>query len=156
MWGWKTSVLLSVKHHTWQLQENVLGQKSRFRISKTKTLPRTLSLVLRKQKSAIGKTKRVWYFYPRFSNKPLSVLHFLKQRIFRCFDGECATTKFIFILLFSSDAWRRPRNNGKLQMDNKKDMFPDEIPERAKSCSFDVPLEDEKEEYDIHPKHAPV
>ena len=41
-------------------------------------------------------------------------------------------------------------------MDNKKDMFPDEIPERAKSCSFDVPLEDEKEEYDIHPKHAPV
>ena len=64
--------------------------------------------------------------------------------------------KFIFILLFSSDAWRRPRNNGKLQMDNKKDMFPDEIPERAKSSSFDVPLEDEKEEYDIHPKHAPV
>ena len=64
--------------------------------------------------------------------------------------------KFIFILLFSSDAWRRPRNNGKLQMDNKKNMFPDEIPERAKSSSFDVPLEDEKEEYDIHPKHAPV
>ena len=64
--------------------------------------------------------------------------------------------KFIFILLFSSDAWRRRRNNGKLQMDNKKVMFPDEIPERAKSSSFDVPLEDEKEEYDIHPKHAPV
>ena len=64
--------------------------------------------------------------------------------------------KFIFILLFSSDAWRRRRNNGKLQMDNKKDMFPDEIPEGAKSSSFDVPLEDEKEEYDIHPKHAPV
>lgn len=64
--------------------------------------------------------------------------------------------KFIFILLFSSDAWRRPCNNGKLQMDNKKDMFPDEIPERAKSSSFDVPLEDEKEEYDIHPKHASV
>ena len=41
-------------------------------------------------------------------------------------------------------------------MDNEKDMFPDEIPERAKSSSFDVPLEDEKEEYDIHPKHASV
>ena len=41
-------------------------------------------------------------------------------------------------------------------MDNKKDVFLDEIPERAKSSSFDVPLEDEEEEYDIHPKHAPV
>lgn len=41
-------------------------------------------------------------------------------------------------------------------MANKKDMFLDEIPERAKSSSFDVPLEDEEEEYDIHPKDAPV
>ena len=55
-----------------------------------------------------------------------------------------------------SDAWRRRRNNGKLQVDNKKDMFLDEIPERAKSSSFDLPLEDEEEEYDIHSKHAPV
>jgi len=105
---------------------------------------------------AIEKTKRVWYFYPRFSNKPLSALHFVKWRIFRCFDGECATTKFILTLLFSSDAWRRRRNNGKLQMDNKKDMFLGEIPERAKSSSFDAPLEDEEEEYDTHPKHTPV
>lgn len=36
-----------------------------------------------------------------------------------------------------------------------KRTFPDEIPEREKSSSFDVPLEDEEEEYDIHPNHAP-
>ena len=41
-------------------------------------------------------------------------------------------------------------------MDNKKDMFLGEIPERAKSSSFDAPLEDEEEEYDTHPKHTPV
>ena len=121
-----------------------------------KRCPAHCLLPLENRNRRSGKPNVFWYFYPRFSNKPLSVLHFPKQRIFRCFAGECATTKFIFILLFSSDAWRCCRNNGKLQMDNKKDMFPDEIPEHAKSSSFDVPLEDEKEEYDLHPKHAPV
>lgn len=41
-------------------------------------------------------------------------------------------------------------------MDNNKDMLLDEIPERAKSSSFDEPLKGGEEEYDTHPKHAPV
>ena len=40
--------------------------------------------------------------------------------------------------------------------DLKKDIFPDELPEGAPSSLFDEPLEDEDQEYDVHPKHARV
>ena len=42
--------------------------------------------------------------------------------------------------------WERRSNRSRLQMDDiKKGMFPDEIPERTKSSSFYVPLENEEE-----------
>ena len=42
--------------------------------------------------------------------------------------------------------WERRSNRSRLHMDDiKKDMFQDEIPERTKSSSFDVPLENEEE-----------
>ena len=40
--------------------------------------------------------------------------------------------------------------------DLKKDIFSDELPEGAPSSLFDEPLEDEDQEYDVHPKHARV
>ena len=47
-------------------------------------------------------------------------------------------------------------NNDINPADLKKDMFPDELPEDAPSSFSAEPLEDEDEEYDVHPKHAPV
>ena len=91
-----------------------------------------------------------------------------KLRIIRYFDGNDKTTtkKVHFYSRFSSDAWRRRRRRRRsgLQMDDsdinpadlKKDMFPDELPEGAPSSLSAEPLEDGDEEYDVHPKHAPV
>ena len=40
--------------------------------------------------------------------------------------------------------------------DLKKDMFLNELPKAAPSSLSAEPLEDYDEEYDVHPKHAPV
>ena len=68
-------------------------------------------------------------------------------------------------LLFFSDAWRRRRRR---RRSGKMDESEMEIPEvhnqgvssEAKrkifSALFDEELHDEQEEYDVHPKHAPV
>lgn len=66
MWGWKTSVLLSVKHHTCQLRENVFGHKSTFRIQRRKLCPAHCLLPSENRNRRSGKPNVFGIFTPDF------------------------------------------------------------------------------------------
>ena len=66
MWGWKTSVLLSVKHHTCQLRDNVFGHKSRFRIQRRKLCPAHCLLPSENRNRRSGKPNVFGIFTPDF------------------------------------------------------------------------------------------